>query len=208
MSNYFKDYDNLPEIRVTMYLYPLLFENSKIVLGSVSYNKSKRQYHTDVNPYRVINGPFTEWGNELEPPIKDEYESFLDDCRWLINEVGFTILKQYRSTESKKSEYIVVFGIGDKPCGSIVYELRISDHPLDVSFPEDIKDEVLELLKMNKVLDGSATKAGIDFAVEKVTVGVVINDTWDKAFNRLHTKLKQMKNSISKRNNSRNRKDS
>ena len=49
----------------------------------------------------------------------------------------------------------------------------------------------------------TANKAGIDFAVEKVTVGSVNEDSWDKAFNRLYRKLKDMRNTIRARLNSR-----
>ena len=187
-------------IKVVMYLRPLIHIDSEIILGSVYKDDIHNKYHTDVNPDRLINGPFSDWGQELEPPIQAEYDAFIDDCIWLTKEVGFTVLKQYTSTVSKKSEYIIVFGIDDKPCGSIVYELRISDHSIDARFPEDLKDEVLELLKLNKVLDGEATKAGIDFAVEKVTVGGVKSDSWDKAFDRLYNKLRHMRNALQKRN--------
>jgi len=76
----------------------------------------------------------------------------------------------------------------------LVYDLRISDHPLDVTFPEEWKDYALDYLKMNNVLDGTATKAGIDFSVEKIVVGGHALDTWDKAFNRLYLVLKKMHN--------------
>jgi len=183
-------------IRVVMYLRPEIYANSEVITGSVNHDKIKRRYHTDINPYRRINGPLSDYGQELEPPIKEEYEGFIEDCIWLIEEFGFTILKRSTSTDSKKSEYIIVFGLGDTPCGTMIYELRISDHPLDAKFPEELKDEVLELLKMNNVLDGSASKAGINFRVEKITVGSIKDDTWDRSLDRLFNKLKHMKKKI------------
>ena len=84
----------------------------------------------------------------------------------------------------------------DKPCGTLVYELRLSNHPFDATFPEELKDAALQYLKINNILDGTATKAGIDFQIEKVTVGSVQNDSWERAFNRLYIRLKQIKNKI------------
>lgn len=198
MKRHIKTNTELSEntIKVIMYLHPNIYANSEVVLGSVNYDPSDKKYHTDVNPNRVINGPLSDYGQELEPPISEEYDSFIEDCDWLIHELGFTIISQHRSTDSKKSEYIVVFGIDDTPCGSIIYELRISDHPFDAKFPEEIKDQVVEYLNMNNVMNGQATKAGIDFSIENVLVGSVKNDTWDKAFQRLYLKLKQLRRRI------------
>lgn len=203
-------------IKVNMYLRPIIYEDfwsvcdqnlnlSDAVLGSVIYDDTKKRYVTDVNPERLINGPLSEYGQQLENPVKGEYNEFKKDCVWLVKELGFTVIKQYTSLDSKKSEYVVMFGLDDDPCGTLVYDLRISDHPFDATFPEELKDEAVEYLKMNNVLDGSATKAGIDFEVEKITVGTVRSDTWDKAFNRLYIKLNQMRNAIRVRQKIRNR---
>lgn len=191
--------DNI--IRITMYLHPIIYADSAVVeevIEGAIYIDKRNKYHTDVNPYREINGPLSAYGEELEPPISDEYNSFVKDCRQLVEAYGFTVITQYRSQESKKSEYIVVFGIDDTPCGAVIYDLRISDHPFDATFPEELKDYVLSYLQMNKILDESATKAGINFSVEKVTVGSVKHDTWDRAFNRLDRKLRNMRNNIQK----------
>lgn len=91
--------------------------------------------------------------------------------------------------------------MNDDPCGSIVIDLRISDHPLDATFPEELKDEVMELLKIDKVLDNSATKAGINFRIEKITIGLIPNDTWSKAFDRLGNKLDTLRVKIRKQLN-------
>ena len=183
-------------IRITMYLYPEIYNDFMKVTSAVTFNKKDNRYHTDVNPTRIINGPLSKYGEQLENPIKGEYESFKKDCAWLVNELGFTIIHQETSITSEKSEYIIMFGIDDTPCGSLVYDLRISDHPFDATFPEELKTLALEYLQMNKVLDGTATEAGIDFEVEKVTVGSVKDDTWDKAFNRLYKLLKRIRNKI------------
>lgn len=189
-------------IRVVMYLRPEIYANSEVVTGAVHYDSVRRKYQTDVNPYRRINGPLSDYGEELEPPIQDEYNEWIEDCVFLIQEAGFTILQRHRIDDSKKSEYIIVFGIRDTPCGSIIYDLRLSDHPLDATFPEELKEEVLEKLRIEHILDESATKAGINFRVEKVTVGSVKNDTWSRAFDRLGNILDKMRRTIRKRLNS------
>lgn len=186
-------------IKVVMYLHPIVYETSEAILGSVSYDSKEHRYHTDINPFRVINGPLSEYGEELQSPIKEEYEEFLNDCLWLIKEVGFTVIKKTRSNDSKKSEYVVVYGIDDTPCGTLIYDLRISDHPFDATFPEELKNEVIEYLNINKILDGSAAKVGIDFQVEKITVGTVKDDTWDRAFYRLYKKLKEIRRKVNVR---------
>lgn len=186
----------LESIRVVMYLRPEIYLNSAVVTSSVKWDNDKKKYYTDVNPDRRINGPLSDYGQELESPIKEEYNAFIEDCIWLIEECGFKIIKRTTSTDSKKSEYVTVFGMNDNPCGSLIFELRLSDHPLDVSFPEDLKDEVLEYLKMENILNDSASKAGINFRVEKVTVGSVANDSWERAFDRLYIKLKQMRKKV------------
>lgn len=178
-------------VRITMYLHPIIYSDSQVIEGAI-YTDKKGKRHTDVNPYREINGPLSKYGDELEPPIEDEYNSFVEDCVQLVKAYGFTIITRYRSQDSKKSEYIVVFGIDDTPYGAIVYDLRISDHPFDATFPEELKEYVLKYLQMNKVLDESATAAGINFSIEKVTVGTTQNDRWDRAFNRLDRKLRDI----------------
>lgn len=185
-------------IHVTIYLRPEIYANSAVILGSVKWNDIEKKYQTDINPSRRLNGPLSDYGQELEPPIQDEYNEFIDDCAWLIDNSGFTVLERYTSTDSKKSEYIIIFGMKDDPCGSIVIDLRISDHPLDATFPEELKDEVMELLKMDKVLDESATKAGINFRVAKVTIGSVADDSWNRAFDRLGNILDKLRLKIRK----------
>lgn len=186
-------------IEVVMYLHPIIYDSSDI-FGAVEFNEGDKRYHTDINPSRVINGPLSGPGEELENPIKEEWDSFIEDCKFIIRETGFTIIESERSQESNKSEYVLMYGIENAPCGTIVFDLRISDHPFDATFPEEYKDKAIEYLKDNKILDGEATQAGIDFQVEKVIVGAVREDSWDRAINRLYDLLKRLRRKIRVRN--------
>lgn len=183
-------------INVSVILSPILYQDSSILAG---IHKDHGKWVCDTNPSRVIDGPLSGIGEELENPIKDEYDQFIDDCKFLIEHSGFIIIDSYRSTTSYKSEYILVFGMKDQPCGKLVFNLRISDHPLDsYKFPEQQKLKALEYLKMNKILDGSAEKAGIDFRIDKVIIGSVKHDTWSRAINRLSDRLDRIRNLIRK----------
>ena len=187
-------------ITVTMYLQPIVYYDSDI--AAAVYIDERGKYHTDVNPERVIDEPLSKYKQELENPVKKEFDEFKEDCVFLIKELGFTVIKQETSTDSKKSEYVIVYGIEDRPCGTLVYDIRISDHTIDdLKFPEDLKDEALEYLKMNHVVDGTAEKAGIDFSVKEVVVSGVRHDTWDRAFNRLFHLMKRLRNKINVRLN-------
>lgn len=201
-------YKNNATIVITMYLKPIIWSDSPFILdgvkevaASVSYapGDKKHPYHTDVNPVRIINGSLSKFGEQLESPIKEEWEHFIEDCKFLVTEVGFTIIESKLSESSEKSEYILCFGMDNKSCGTIVFDLRISDHPFDATFPDKWKTAALEYLKMNKVLDDKAAEAGIDFVVEKVIIGNVYNDSWGRAFDRLYDKLRSMKRKDGKR---------
>lgn len=189
-----KKYTYEDTIYITMWLYPIIYGYSEIV-AAVSFDPVQKKFHTDT-PYRPINGPLSQPGEELSGPVQQEWDNFIDDCKWLINELGFTIISSNRSVESKKSEYILMFGMKDDPCGRIVFDLRLSDHPFDATFPEELKAKALEYLTMKNILDGTASDACIDFQVEKVTVGDVVDDSWDRAFNRVFLKLKQMRRRV------------
>lgn len=193
-------------IHIVMYLHPIIYSDIA-VYAAAGYDPRDKRYHTDINPARVINGPLSGPGEELEPPISKEWDGFIADCKWLVKELGFTIIHSKRSDDSEKSEYVITYGIDTTPCGTIVYDLRISDHPFDATFPEELKDVALEHLKMNNVLSGDATKEGIDFQVEKVTVGSVRNASWDRAFNRVYLKLKDMRRKVRTRLNERDNPD-
>ena len=195
--------DNI--INITMYLHPIIYENSEMLIdhisAAVTFDRAKNRYHTDINPSRIINGPLSDYGQELEPPIKDEWESLITDCKWLVRELEFVEITSSRSTESGKSEYVLVFGLDGNECGTLVFDLRLSDHPFDADFPDDYKDIAVEYLTMHNILDGNATKAGIDFSVEQIIVGSVKNDTWDRALERLYLLLRRLKRKIRHRLN-------
>ena len=74
----------LPEeniIRVTMYLHPVVYADSEAIVGSVKWDSRRKKYYTDINPNTEINGPLSKYGEELEPPIADEYKRFIEDSR-------------------------------------------------------------------------------------------------------------------------------
>lgn len=186
------------KITVTMYIKPTFYEGSS-VFSNVTFNRKTRRYHTDVNPKRKMTGPLSKPGEDLEYPIRQEWEAFIHDCLYVIKEVGFTVISETTSETSKKSEYIILFGMKNKPCGTLVFDLRISDHPFDAKFPEEAKEQALEYLKVNKILDANILKDRVNFGIEKVTVGGVVEDTWDRAFNRLYDVLKRMSRKVKRK---------
>lgn len=186
----------LETITIQMYISPIFYEDSEI-LSAVEFKNGK--WHSDNNPSRIINSLLSGPGQELENPVEDEYNQFVDDCKFIIKYSGFTIIHSSRSDDSKKPEYVLVFGMNDDPYGKLVFDFRISDHPLEsYQFPEEFKQIAMNYLKMNKILDGSAAEEGIDFQIEKVLVGSVKNDTWDRALNRLSKRLDTMRNKVRK----------
>ena len=186
----------IPTIYIQMFLRPIFYEDFGIA-AAIEFDESTRKRKSDNNPSRIINGPLSGPGEELESDIEYEYNRFIQDCKFLIETPDFTIIHSERSDDSKKSEYILMFGMKDKPCGRIVFDLRISDHALEeYHFPDNFKKLALEYLKMNNVLSGEASEAGIDFQVEKVLVGNVKNDTWDRALNRLFGRLRTLRNKV------------
>ena len=211
MKKYIKSTMKLPEIKVTLYIKPIIYMDSDIFSSlKLVYDKEKHRkvWKSDNNPSRIINGPLSGPGEELEQPIRDEYERFLQDCDFVIKDTGFTIIDKKRSTESKKSEYLLLFGIDDTPYGRLVFDFRISDHTLDkYEFPEGWKDVALKYLKMNKILDSDFEKHRIDFMVDKVLVGNVADDTWNKALNRLYDRLLKLRLRIRKRMKAENKLD-
>ena len=196
MYKYTKSIDEIETINIVVYLAPIFYETSEI-LSSIEFDKNSRKWKTDINPERVINGPLSRLGEELESPIKEEYDRFVDDCKDLIETMNFIIIDSYRSDDSKKSEYVLMFGLENNIYGRLVIDFRISEHTLEeYNFPEELKDEALKYLTTEGILDGSATKAGIDFKVDRVTVGSVKNDTWNRALNCLYARLKTLKKKI------------
>lgn len=178
---------NKTQMHITMYLHPLIYINS-VFLGSAI---------TDVTPdNKYINHPLPGDGEELEPPIKDEWKSFIRDCKFVVNEAGFTILKSEQNNAAKKSEHIITYGIENIPCGTVVCNLQVSENPFDVAFPEEYKEKVQEYLQENSILDGTARKAGIDFQVEQVTIDDIKTDSWCDVITKLY---ELMRNQMNKR---------
>lgn len=201
---------NFPDsniIRVTLSLYPLIYdytaEESKI---SASVSFDGKRYHTDVNPSRLINGPLSDVDEVLSPDLEKELKSFYDDCEFLIENRGLKILDRYRSNESKKSEYFFIFGMNNDPCGVLIFDVRISDHGLDATIPDEKKAEIYEKLKLDKIIDESILPENINFKIESILIGNVEEDSWDRAFYRVDLKLRQIRNRIrAKLNEMRNR---
>lgn len=195
--------DDLYTINITMVIEPMFYENSQVFEALIYNPKNKsKPYRTTVNPSRIINGPLSRIGEELQSPIKEEYEEFIQDCRDLILDCGFTIIQQTHSQDSNKSEYFIIFGMNDRPYGRLVYNFRVSDHLFEgLSFPEEDKAKVVEYMKMNNILNGEATEAGIGFSIKQVLVGSVPDDTWDRARNRAYIQLKRMKTRIIRKMN-------
>ena len=204
MYRYIKaDMSTLPQIHVNFYIEPVFHEDSEIfsAVEKVYDEKSRKYvYKSDNNPDRKFTGPLTQTGEELEQPIRGEFESFIEDCEWIIKDNGFTIIDKKQSTESKKSEYFLFIGLGDKLCGTFVVDFRVSDHVLKkYVFPEEWKDRALEYLKMNNIVDKDFTKEKIDFKFDHVTIGTVVDDTWDGALNRIYRRLKSLRTNIQNR---------
>lgn len=178
---------NKTQIHITMYLHPLIYINSE-VLGSAE---------TDVTPDNMyINHPLPGDGEELEPPIKDEWKSFIRDCKFVIKEVGFTIIKSEQNNAAKKSEHVITYGLENIPCGTVVCNLRVSENPFDSAFPEEYKEKVQEYLKENNIIDGTTREAGIDFQVEKVTIDDLKISSWCDTITELY---ELMRNQVKKR---------
>lgn len=189
-------YTDIPTIHVQMFIRPIFYENSRIA-SSVEFDRDKKKWVSDNNPSRIINGPLSGPGEELGSPISEEYDRFIEDCKFIIEQCGFIIIHSERSDSSNKSEYILMFGMKNKPYGRLVFDFRISDHALkEQHFPDRFKEKAKEYLTMNHILDGTAQEQGIDFQVDKVLVGNVQNDTWNRALNRLAGRLNILKSKV------------
>ena len=189
-------YTDIPTIHVQMFIRPIFYENSRIA-SSVEFDKDKKKWVSDNNPSRIINGPLSGPGEELGSPISEEYDRFIEDCKFIIEQCGFIIIHSERSDTSNKSEYIWVFGMKNKPYGRLVFDFRISDHSLKgQQFPDSFKEKAKKYLTMNRILDGTAQEQGIDFQVDRVLVGNVGDDTWNRALNRLAGRLEVLKSRV------------
>lgn len=189
-------YTDIPVIHIQMFIKPIFYEDSRIA-SSVEFDKHTKKWVSDNNPSRIINDALSGPGEELGSPISEEYDRFIDDCKFIIKQCGFIIIHSERSDTSNKSEYVLMFGMKNKPYGRLVFDFRISDHALKgQQFPDSFKEKAKEYLTMNHILGGSAQEQGIDFQVDKVLIGNVHNDTWNKALNRLAGRLKILKSKV------------
>lgn len=189
-------YTSIPTIHIQMFIKPIFYEDSRIA-SSVEFDKHTKKWVSDNNPSRIINDALFGPGEELGSPISEEYDRFIDDCKFIIKQCGFIIIHSERSDTSNKSEYILMFGMKNKPYGRLVFDFRISDHALkEQHFPDRFKEKAKEYLTMNHILDGTAQEQEIDFQVDKVLVGNVQNDTWNRALNRLADRLKILKSKV------------
>lgn len=189
-------YTDIPTIHVQMFIRPIFYENSRIA-SSVEFDKDKKKWVSHNNPSRTINGPLSGPGEELGSPISEEYDRFIEDCKFIIEQCGFIIIHSERSDTSNRSEYIWVFGMKNKPYGRLVFDFRISDHALKgQQFPDSFKEKAKQYLTMNHILDGTAQEQGIDFQVDRVLVGNVRDDTWNRALNRVAGRLEVLKSRV------------
>lgn len=155
-------------LQVIIYLYPILYEGTKI-----------------------INGFSTYFGEELENPIKECWASFIKDCRFVIQEAGFTV-KSTNNNELMKPEVVLSYCKDHVVYGTMTVKLRVSDNPFDATFPEACKEIFLKYLNENSILDGTAAKAGIDFQVEKVVAAGVTLPFWSDAMYHLYNVMKSI----------------
>lgn len=189
-------YTDIPVIHIQMFIKPIFYEDSRIA-SSVEFDKHTKKWVSDNNPSRIINDALSGPGEELGSPISEEYDRFIDDCKFIIKQCGFIIIHSERSDTSNKSEYVLMFGMKNKPYGRLVFDFRISDHALKgQQFPDSFKEKAKEYLTMNHILGDTAQEQGIDFQVDKVLIGNVHNDTWNKALNRLAGRLKILKSKV------------
>ena len=155
-------------LQVTIYLYPILYEDTKI-----------------------INGYLRDFGEELEPPIIEFWESVIRDCKFVTQAAGFTV-KRTNNNELMKPEVVLSFCKDPVVHGTMTVKLRVSDNPFDATFPESYKEKVLGYLNENSILDGTATKAGMDFQVEKVIAAGETLHFWSDAMYHLYNVMKSI----------------
>jgi len=188
------DSDMLPEtneIQFTVYLHPIIYEDSKVMEG-VEYDKSLFRDMTERIPIKLINEPLSGPGEELGNPITSTWNEYIWECEWYVKETGFTVLSEMRNKDSKIAKHVIEIGFDNKWFGSIVCDLQVSESPLSPVFPEKARDKALEYLRMDRILDGSASAMGIDFQVESVVVNGAVNDSFLRAIDCLDIQLQRM----------------
>jgi len=159
-------------LHITVYLHPLLYSDSELFGG---YDFTEDKLRADPNSISTfkgyVNAPLDCEGESFENPISEAWEHYIKELKWYIEQFKFRILSSERKDECEKSEYMISFGTDEADyIETIVCDLKMSDNPFEDDFPEIFKDKVLSYLTIDKILDGTARKAGIDFQVERTTV--------------------------------------
>lgn len=173
---------------ISVYLKPLIYKNSEILNGTLfDANVYKKGPWNDTSV--MLNSTVGD-GEELENPLESEFDSFAEECKWLVKEAGFTFAETERATETDRILYSISFYKGEAQCGSILFEIKISENPFDESFPENYKAIILEHITPEKLLDGTTKDVGIDFQVEKVVVENMEKNSWYQALDGIYDCLK------------------
>ena len=178
-------------IHITVYLHPLLYHNSEVFGGYAFDEKKLKCDPNSISTFKgFVNAPLDCEGEQLGNPVADEWEHYIKDLTWYIKFFGFRISTCERKDDPEKSECMIVFGSKDDDYSeTIVCDLKMSENPFDEDFPEIFKDKVLEYLTIDKVLDGTAKEAGIDFQIERTTVQF---ESWHDAIGSVIIKLKDL----------------
>ena len=179
-------------IPVTLYLRPIFYEDSEILSSYIPDNKA----HSTSNPSRIVGGPLTGMGEELENPIGEEIQAFIEDCIWLVKEVGFVILSHDIREDLEKTVHIIGFGFNGEPLGSVLFNLKVSAQPFPKGFPTEAEDKAMQYLKIGRILDGTARTAGIVFQVDKVIVASYEAECWLDAVMNVLDKLFSIQNQL------------
>lgn len=159
-------------LHVTIYLKPLIYKDSEIC--SAYYN-----VFPEDSSYEIVNGTLFGPEEELENPVGDTIcRMICEDSTFLIKECGFDIMEVSTHIDAAKYRKSIIYGLNNTKCRKIIVDVRVSKSAFDSTFPEELKKESLAYLTMDKVMDGSATAKGIDFTIEKVTVGLRRYLTW------------------------------
>ena len=179
------------EIHITVYLHPLLYSDSEVFGGYIFEEEKLKADPNSISTFKgYVNAPLDCDGEQWENPVSEEWEHFIRDLKWPIENFIFRIISCERKDDPNKSEYVIVFGHKESDyTENIVCDLKMSENPFDEDFPEIFKDKVLDYLSIDKVLDGTAREAGIDFQVERT---VVQFDSCHDVLDGVFTKIRRM----------------